>query len=78
MGTRYEYKEVDLHGDSGLQVAMPDSPLGDGMGGWVAKLNAYARKDWRCIWIDRDTTVRVIAILEREVPDATSKEKGDG
>ena len=64
--TRFEYLEVDLHGDSGVRVS-PD--LGEGREGYIAKLNEYGKAGWEMVWLDRDTTVHLIAILKRETPD---------
>ena len=65
----YEYLEVDLHGDSGVRDEKDGSPIGEGTGGWIAKLNRYAAAGWKVIWIDRDTTVHALAILERDKSD---------
>ena len=63
----FEYMEVDLHGDAGTR----DEPdIGQGQAGFIEKINAFAKTGWRLIWLDRDTNVHVLAILEREVPDA--------
>ena len=66
-----EYLEVALHGDPGTTEPPGDKselPIGLGNDGYVRKLNDLALQGWRMIWMDRDTTVRVIAILEREIP----------
>ncbi len=76
--TRYEYLEVDLHGDSGVRKEPPDTdtPLGEGNAGYIARLNEYGAKGYRVMWIDRDTNVHLIAILEREVDDTQVKGNG--
>jgi len=69
--TKYAYLEVDLHGDSGVRRDRPevDTPLGEGNAGYIAKLNEYGAKGYRVLWVDRDTNVHLIAILEREIAD---------
>lgn len=64
----FEYMEVELHGDSGVRDELDGSPVGQGTGGFVAKLNVYGALGWEMVWMDRDTTVHVIAMLKREIP----------
>ena len=56
MATRYEYREEDVHN---LKEK----------GTWVEQLNRLGAQGWRVIWIDRDTSQHVIAVLEREIED---------
>lgn len=64
--TKYEYLELDIHG---YTAAREEPDLGEGRKGYIATLNSYGEKGWRVIWIDRDTTSHIIAVLEREIAD---------
>ena len=69
---KYEYLEVDLHGESGCDSTV-GSPLGEGHMGYIAKLNVYGAEGWRVVNIDVDTHSHIRVILERDFGD-----KGDG
>ena len=59
---KYEYREAVFHGD-------PWANDGDGKGGYIANLNELGAQGWRLIWSDRDTTVRIVVFMEREIDD---------
>ena len=65
--SKFEYMEVELHGESGTNVDGPESPRGEGTDGYIAKLNAYGAKGWHVVNVDVDTHAHVRFILEREI-----------
>ena len=64
--SKYEYIELDLHGETGTETDTKDSPRGEGPAGYIAKLNKYGAQGWRVINIDIDTHSHVRVIMERE------------
>jgi hypothetical protein len=60
MATKFEYIELDLHSTAEST--------------WCEKLNLLGGKGMRCIWIDRDTTKHVIAVVERQYEEEDRKD----
>lgn len=70
MASRFEFLEVDLYGESGTEMDLPDSPHGQGNRGYIAKLNAFGADGWSVVNVDIDQRSHIRCILQREIVEA--------
>ena len=64
---KFEYLELDLHGESGTTQDALDSPIGEGPDGYIAKMNKYAALGWHAVNFDIITQANIRVIMEREI-----------